>query len=436
MTSAKQDSGSGREAVKVGVLTMVAVIVIIVLAYQFVGPPPPKQLLMATGTAGGAYQEFGERYAEILQRSEVELELLQTAGALQNIEELRAGRADIALVQGGTSPDDVGDFAKGLASVYYEPLWIFLRAGLELTQLSELRGARVEVGAEGSGTRAVALDMLALNGIDADSASLLGSSASDAAEAVLAGEVEAAFFVTGTQSQLVGRLMSEEGVSVRLFDIERHLAYERTYSYLAHVVLAEGVLDFERNIPNREIDMVAPAAFLLARADLHQALTPLFLSAAEEVHGDGSTLVAPHVFPSPKKLDAPLAAAADEYFRNGPSFLYRVFPFPVAATLDRLKIMLLPLLTLLIPLFRVAPPLLRWRIRRKVFKWYKILERIEREFELDPTEKADRIHELVEVEREVINTVDVPASYMEELHNLRMHVARVRERIAGQPNQV
>ena len=431
MASQNHASNSGSEGVKVGALTTVAVALVVLLAYQLVGPAPPKKLVMATGTAGGAYQIYGEHYATSLAASEIELSLLPTAGAVANFEEVRSGRADVALVQGGTAPADVGEFAKGLASTYYEPLWIFVRSGLQVEQLSDLGGLKLEVGVEGSGTRAVALDLLALNGIDGDRASLLGASASDAVDSLLAGEADAVFLVSGPHAVSVTLLMEVEGERVELLDLDRHLAYQRTYPYLAHVVLAEGVLDFERNIPNREIDMVAPTAILLARADLHQALIPLFLSAAEELHGRGDILVAPVVFPSPGNMEAPLARAADEYFRNGPSFLYRVFPFAVAATLDRLKIMLLPLLTLLIPLFRMAPPLLRWRIRRKVFKWYKILERIEGSFESDKSNREDCLDELVQFEREVIETVDVPASYMEELHNLRMHAVRVRERIAA-----
>jgi len=191
-------------------------------------------------------------------------------------------------------------------------------------------------------------------------------------------------------------------------------------------MLAEGVLDFERNLPAREIDLVAPTAILLAREDLHPAVVPLFIQAAEEAFGNGDLLTEPGRFPSSGNLDAPLAPAAKEYFKNGSSFLYRVFPFAIAATLDRLKIMLLPVLTLLLPLVRVAPPLMRWRTRRKIFRWYRHLERIERESE---TDRTARLAQLDEIEREIVETVDVPASYMEELHQLRLHLERVRARI-------
>jgi TRAP-type uncharacterized transport system substrate-binding protein len=420
----------GREGLKIGSTVLLLVAIGFVVAYQFVGAPPPRELVLATGVEGGGYQAFGARYADALARSGIELRLLSTAGSIENFEALRSGKADVALVQGGTAPSDVAEFAKGIASVYYEPLWIFHQADLKVARLPDLENLRLHVGGEGSGTRAVAIDLLQANGIGPGDATLLDGSR-DPADALLAGEADAIFLVTAPTSEVIGRLMNEEGRGVRLMDVERHLAYVRTHPYLEHVILAEGVLDFERNLPTREIDLVAPTAILLAREDLHPALIPLFIEAAAEVHGDGDLLVAPGTFPSPRNLDAPLSTAAGRYFQSGPSFLYRVFPFAVAATLDRLKILLLPMLTLLLPLFRMAPPVYRWRVRRKIYLVYIHLERIEGRFRRAPSEGAACLEQLNELERKDVETLGVPASYKEELHNLRMHLDRVRGRIAG-----
>jgi len=422
---------AGREAWRVGTTVLLVVALGFAVAYRYVGPPPPRRLVLATGAEGGGYHAAGERYAEHVARAGIELERVATAGSLENLEALRSGAADVALVQGGTAPADVADFAKGIASVFLEPLWIFHAADRQVARLSDLAGLRLEVGAEGSGTRAVALELLAANGIGAGGAELSGSAAHEAADRLLAGAVDAVFLVGPPDAAEVARLADREGERVRLLDVERHLAYVRTHPYLAHVVLAEGVLDLERNLPARPVDLVAPTGVLLARADLHPALIPLLIEAAQEVHGAGDALTAPGTFPSTGNLDAPLAPAARRYFAQGPSFLYRVLPFPVAATLDRLKILLLPLLTLLLPLVRVAPPLYRWRIRRKIFRWYAHLERIESRFERSLEPRDASVEALAEVEREIRESVDVPASYMEELHNLRMHLERVRARVSS-----
>ncbi|MEM7310074.1 MAG: TAXI family TRAP transporter solute-binding subunit [Planctomycetota bacterium] len=420
-----------REGLKVGGTILVLLLVGFGAAYQFVGPPPPRRLILATGVDGGGYHAAGVRYVEVLERSGIELALLPTAGSLENLEALRSGAADVALVQGGTAGGDAADFAEGIASVFFEPLWIFHRSDLAVERLSDLAARRILVGSEGSGTRAVANELLAANGIGAGDVELLDQPASTAPDVLLSGAADAAFLVMAPQSETIARLMDAEGAELRLFDVERHLAYVRNYSYLAHVVLGEGALDLARNVPDREIDLVAPTAFLAGRDDLHPALVPLLVQAAEEVHGAGDLMAAPGSFPSEHNLDLTLSAASSEYFANGSSFLYRVFPFPVAATLDRLKIMLLPLLTLLFPLFRVAPPVYRWRIRRKIYRWYRNLEDVEARFAASAAQRDRCLRDLDEVEREVVDT-DVPASHMEELHNLRMHIDRARARVRGE----
>ena len=415
-----------RERWKIGGAATLLVVLGFALAYQFVGPPPPKTLVMATGAAGGGYHAFGERCATVMARSGIELQLAPSEGAIENIEAVRSGAADVALVQGGTSPEDVEEFGMGIASVFFEPLWVFHRAGLEVERLTDLRGRRLEVGSDGGGTRPVALDLLRKNGIDGSAAELGDAPAADAAEALIAGEVDAVFLVMSPQSETIERLMGEEGTSLRLMDMGRGLAYSRACPYLSEVTLPQGVLDFERNLPDRDIGLVAPTAILMGDAELHDALVPLLIQAAEEAHGVGDLLAEPGTFPTLNKLDVPASRAATEYFKNGSSFLYRVFPFGVAATLDRLKILLLPIITLLLPIFKMAPPLLRWRTRRKIFLWYRHLERIERESRATP---ESCIAQLDDIEKEIVESVDVPASYMEELHQLRLHLDRVRTRI-------
>ena len=409
-----------------------------VIAYQFVGPPPPRQLVLATGLSGGGYEAFGERYRQELARSDIELLLEPTSGSLENLERLRAGTVDVALVQGGTAPDDVDEFAEGLASVFYEPLWIFHRTGLELERLSDLAGQRIEAGEEGGGTRAVVERLLALNGVDASDATLVGNPLSEAADALLAGDVDAALFVLAKDSEVVARLMAEEGRSVRLFDVNRQLAYVRTLPFLAHVVLPEGGLDLARNTPPREIDLIAPTAALYARNDLHPALVPLLIEVAQDVHATGDLWGPPGTFPSTEGIEAPLSTAARNYFERGPSFLYRVFPFPVAATLDRLKIMLLPLLTLLLPLLKAALPLLRWTTRRKIYRWYDDLDGIEDRLRASPRRPEDRAaarEALEKLEDEIAATVNVPPSYMRELYDLRLHLDRMREQFTRHHEQ-
>lgn len=436
-SGAKPGSGSDSKGKKTGLFEAVkiwggvALIVIVglVIAYQFVEPGPPESIVLATGSETGAYHAYGLRYQEALSRYGITVHLRTTAGSVENVGLLRNGEADVAFVQSGVVPAET-HVLEGIGSLYFEPLWLFHRSDEPIEQLTDLLGKRVQVGATGSGTRSVATRLLRLNGIDESNADLKGLSSMEAVEQLLAGEIDAAFIVISPTSKVIGQLMSQEGGELRLLDMDRALAYERTFPYLSEVVLPEGGLDFQQNIPDRSIDLVSPAATLICTEDLHPAIIPLFIMTAETIHGGGDLLAPPGTFPSPLRLDVPISTAANEYYTKGLSFLYRVFPFPVAATLDRLKIMLLPLLTLLFPLFKIAGPLYAWRIRRKIFRWYAVLRGVERRFETarDTTDVSGYLQELGAVETE-INAVNVPASYMEELYNLRMHLALVQQKV-------
>jgi len=439
---------SDRSGVYEGLRLWVAVIAIAVIgfaiAFHFVKPAPPHTLVLATGSASGAYQAYGERFRDELARSGITLELRPTAGSVENLSLLAAGEVDVAFVQGGTEPQPPaakaggpGEAAPapaapgyaGIASLYYEPLWIFHRAELQVARLVDLAGHRVEIGPEGSGTRAVALALLKANGVDAASATLGALPAAAATDALLGGQADALFMVAGASSETLHKLLEQAGRSIRLLDVTHHEAYARNFHFLSPLVLPEGALDLGRNLPDHDVHLLAPTAALVGRAGLHDAFPALFIEAARAIFSHGGVFEAEGEFPSPRRVGVPLSKAAEQYFRDGPSFLYRVLPFEVAAVVDRLKILLLPLITLLFPLFKLTPPLYRWRIRSKIYRWYKQIRHIDGRLTELPAD-ADRtalVGELEAVRREV-EAVRVPASYMGEYYTLCGHLDWVMQR--------
>jgi hypothetical protein len=190
------------------------------------------------------------------------------------------------------------------------------------------------------------------------------------------------------------------------------------------VILGEGVVDLARDLPAEDVPMVAAAASLVISDELHHALVPLLLEAAVEVHRRGGAFEPPGTFPSTKYVDLPLLPQARQYLERGPSFLYDLLPYRTAATIDRLKILLLPFITLLIPVFKMAPPIYRWQIRSKIYRWYENLREIDEAMHRDPDD--DRIDELTrslrQLEEEVVAEVSVPLSYMDEFYRLREHI--------------
>ena len=401
-----------------------------VIAFQFVGPAPPREITMATGSAGGAYASYGEAYAKILARDGITLKLVNTSGSIENLQLLnkKSSNVELAFVQGGLANSTNSDSLMTLGSLFFEPFWIFYREGIQPRRLNNLQGLRVAVGAEGSGTKKLSLELLALNGVTDQNSTLLAINSQTAVDKLLNGDIDAACFVTNPHSKIIMALLHSD--KVKLLGIDRAQAYVMRYKYLHVLNLAEGVIDMVQNIPSKDRPLVAPTGQLVARSDLHPALIGLLLQAAEEVHYQGGLFEQEGQFPSPHFLDFQLSDEAKHFYKYGPSFLQRYLPFWIANFLSRMKIMLLPLLALLFPLFKIMPAIYRWRMRARVYRWYAELEDIDSAINQNQSAQdiAHHHNRLNALERKVCN-VSVPLSFSEELYQLRLHINLLREKL-------
>ncbi len=407
------------------------------ITYQFVDPAPPTRITIATGGPNGAYYAFGQRYREILARDGVTLEVLETNGSLENIALLESPDAgvDVAFVQGGTEGHARGKTLASLASVYYEPLWVFMNGKVPLTRPSDIKGKRMSIGPQGSGTRALVLVLSRDAGIDDNDLVISDLQGEAAVEALRTGSLDMMLLVASPASALVQELLRTDGV--RLLSFARMDAYTRRHRYLTKLTLPEGAIDLSGNRPPNSVALLAPTANLVADEDLHPALVDLLLEAASEVHGGGGLFEQPGAFPSPRLLVFPLSDEARRYFKSGPPFLRRTLPFWAATLIDRLTLMLLPLIAIIIPLTRIMPPIYKWRVRRRVYRWYKELRKLERGIQEGAHDDhgAEYHSELDRIDSEVIK-VKIPWAYAEELYQLRLHIRYVREGLDKQSSAI
>ncbi|MCW8906325.1 MAG: TAXI family TRAP transporter solute-binding subunit [Sedimenticola sp.] len=407
---------------------VILVLLAFILAYQFVQPAPPDHIRISSGQPEGAYYLFAQRYRERLRQEEIDLEVLPSAGSIDNIGRLIRGEAEVALVQGGTSGNSgEGEMLRSLGSLYFEPLWVFHRESVPVQHLIDLHGRRIAIGGEGSGTRALALQLLAANEITTDNSPLQALGGREAADALLNGELDSAFFVASPKSPVVRTLL--EAPDIRLMNFQRAEAYTRIHRYLSSVLLPEGVIDMKRNIPGQPTTLLAASANLVVRADIHPALMDLLLQAAKEVHGEGGWFEQNGQFPAPDYLAYPLSSEAERFYQYGPPLLQRYLPFWAATLVDRLKVMLLPFLALMIPLFKIMPPIYRWRMRSRIYRWYREVLAIDRRLFDDDDRQLDKAHDqLQRIEREVSH-IDIPLSFAEELYDLRLHIGLVQQKL-------
>jgi hypothetical protein len=422
--------GLSRGAALATILILGAAILLAV--FWFFASAPPKTITITAGTPGSIFQTNAEQYRAILASNGVTLKILPSQGALENLRRLKAPsfRVDVGFVQGGLTNVPGDSPLLSLGSISYEPLFVFYRGAASLSILSELEGKRLAIGAAGSGTHALALSLLQLNGIEPGGPTQLSDlDADDAAKALLAGQVDAVFLMGDSASRdLIRQLLHSP--EIHLFDFAQADGYTRRISYLTKLVLPQGSVDFGKNIPAHDVSLIGPTIELLARPDLHPALSDLLLDAARQVHGPPSLLQRRDEFPAPLELDYPISPDAARFYKSGKGFLYGSLPFWLASIVRRVLLAFIPAIVVLIPGLRILPALYRLRIRLRLYRWYRALLALERNASgVSGSEKRrESIAKLDHIEKEV-NRMKVPASFADQFYGLREHIQFVRGRL-------
>lgn len=403
--------------------------------FLFVAPPPPMSASLATGPAGSGYAVFGEQLRDELAKQGFELQLVNTAGSRDNLQRLlkEDGEISLAMVQSGLERQldaTRRERLQSLGAIYQEPLWLFYRGQHALQNIADLRKLRVGLGAPNSGTEEVTEAILQANQIvPADySARWQHIGGNGAADALLTGYLDAAFFVAPADSPLIQKLAASP--QLQLASFRRAAAYEARIPFLRHVIVGEGLLNLAQNSPSQDIITLSPVATLVVNEDFNPALVALILQAARDVMHNGTLLDPPGAYPSAEPTTFALSSDASHYYQKGLPLLQRYLPFRIASLADRYIILLIPLLVVLIPLFKAIGPLYRWRIRARIYRWYKHLREIDQQLNAGtlPEQLDAEIIKLESLEDELAK-VDVPLSYSSELYELHVHLRYVIERL-------
>jgi TRAP-type uncharacterized transport system substrate-binding protein len=415
-------------------LLVLAAIVLLVAgiwwALDLWAPSPPRSVTMATGPEGATYAGVAERYRAILARAGVELRLRPTAGAVENLALLREAGSGVSVgfVVAGTAKESDSETLVSLGTVFYEPLWLFNRGLNAGHGIAGLRGKRIAIGPEGSGTRELALYFLGLIGIDSGSAELLPLTPEESADSLARGEIDVAPILSSWDSPLVHRLLGTPGVELAGFPrADAHLALN---PHLSKLVLPAGVADLARNIPPTDVVLVATKGNLVVRRDLHPAIQYLLLDAAEEVHSRPGVFHRPGQFPAAETIDLPLSEYARQFHKSGRPWLQRFLSFRVAILAERLLILLVPLLGIVYPLAKSLPALYTWAIRRRIFRLYGQLKLIEIEAERagDEGSSVGLLARLNDLDERVTHLrVTRPHAWL--AYTLRHHINLVREKL-------
>jgi TRAP transporter TAXI family solute receptor len=395
-------------------------------------PPPPKVIEMATGFPTGLYYQFGERLKTELAQEGVKLDLMTTGGTVDNLVLLNEPNSgvDFAMVQGGVA--DMSKYPKlvSIAGMFYEPVWVWYREAAfkgegGLRVLSQLKGKRVSIGNEGSGTLALSNALLQISGLSVGDLRTEKLKPDEAINKLNTGELDAVFIVVAAESPVLKKFY--EIPNIRLMNFDQADAYARNLPYLSKVSVPRGLLSISHDLPRQDIQVIAATATLVAKEDISPAMVSLLLEASYDILKSYSRLQKSGEFPSSSGLDFPLHVDAEIFLKDGPSFLHRHLPFWSAVWVGRFVKIVIPLLVILIPLFTYIPAIKNFFLKLKLAQVYEELKVIEKNA-LNPDLKEKNYKDLEEIERRVGN-MKISMLDAKEFYDLKGHVTDVRHRL-------
>jgi TRAP-type uncharacterized transport system substrate-binding protein len=415
-----------------GLAAAVGIVSIVSLALIYFVPATPSKVIMATGVSGGPFDYYGRQYRETFARSNIELELRKTAGSAENLELLLDPKSgvEIALMLAGVSDGKHAPGLLSLGTVFNSPFWLFYSSSEPIDELSQLAGKRIAVGPVGNGGRLLAEKVLSKAGVNSENATLLPFAGSAAVEALNNGTADAVSLFGPPDATAVHSLL--QNPNARIMNVPEAEAFTIIFPELVRLVLPQGVIDIKRHIPPHDVALIGATDKVLVRSDLHPEIVPLMLQAMVEAHGAREIFQRSGEFPNGIDTEYPVAPAATDFYKNGPSYMQRHVPLWLSVHAQRAIAVLVTAIALGLPMSRFLPMAYNWIMRRRLFYWYAQLKKLEASFDASPVNQHLAATQ-AEIERieEAVSHIQFPLTFSDQLYNLRSHIDIVRRKITS-----
>ena len=245
----------------------------------------------------------------------------------------------MGFVQGGLAGEDEPPHLVSLGTVFVQPMMLYARGNEPIEMLAQLKGKRMAIGPAGSGTRALAQKILKANEMDTPPTTTVdlgrrggraGADRRDRGRRIPHGRLRHA----------EGDAQPARAAGIELMSFRQADGYLRKFRFLSKLNAARGRDGSGQELAATHVTLMGPSVELVAREDLHPALSDLLISAAREIHSRPGLFRAAGEYPAPLARDFPISDDAERYYKSGGQFLYKRLPFWLASLVDRLLVLI------------------------------------------------------------------------------------------------
>jgi TRAP-type uncharacterized transport system substrate-binding protein len=415
----------------IGIGSTIALLLLIALM-TWLRPGVPKSVKILAGVEGSHSHRIAESYAKFAEGHGVRAEVVATAGSGEILSRFAGDHIPtLGFLQSGVERE-VGDGTapetlQSLGSLYFEPIWLFVRNDSGIHDIPDLEGKRVFPGRPGSDARSAARSLLRAYGLAGEPilSDIEQLTPSQAVETLLAGGLDAVVVAGDTANGLVLQLLAED--TVRPIAARHAEVFTRIHPDFANILIPQGLFSLSQMLPREDVRVVAPAINLVADESLHPALVDLFLDAATTIHGGATKLSKRGEFPSEDYTSLPLNADAKEYYKKGPSGLRRYLPFWLASLVDQLIVLGLPIFVVLSSVFKGLPVALEWKTKIDLAKVYRRIQAVENA--ADQASRRDEYLRVLDAAEAECDALHVPRMHLSQYFELRQYIHDLRKRV-------
>ena len=341
-------------------------------------PLPPRTVTIATGQTLSTYDDLGKWYHEFFHQHGVDLRLVPTNGAGENVNLLAEGKVDAVFTQSGV-PVPEGGAIISLGSIKLEPLWLFYRgesfAGSDALEF--IRSKTLSVGPPGSGTQHFVADLVKQYHLAPKAQqNLVQLPTQEAIDALLAGKIDGMFLLADPDSAGPQTLLHHPEIKVWDFRTSKAIASHIHHAYAVEYPM--GAVSLSPVLPPQDVHLIATNTRILAQERMHPAIQYLFLMASSSYYRNNHYMFdIPNGFPAFLDHDVPKSDVAIKYLSKAATAFEHALPFWLASSIDRAWLLLATLFAVIYPLSQMAPRCRKFHFKADARDRYGELRRIE-----------------------------------------------------------